>query len=660
MAITTQRLIWILKPESYVLVDKYDFILRIGVFIVVFFLSSYINRVYIAKIKENKYQAAFQKMVSDVLFEFLNIDQENFDEKANYLLEKIGRFFNVDRTYLFTVNHNDETLTYSNEWCNSGINKSVSNLREIPLDAFPWWIDQINKNNLVYIEDIDSMAEEASAERKKLFNEGIKSLVAVPVMGAGKVYGVIGMDSVLETKRWSGENIRLLNIMANILSSGLTPIKSDKATKYMAYYDGLTRLPNRFSFADKVNQAIYLSKRTGEKISIMFIDLDNFKAINDTIGHRGGDILLKQVAKSLASVIRQNDVVARFGGDEFMIMINNITDDNIVADMADKIMKVFLDKFIVYGQDFSITASAGIAMYPVDGESSDALFKNADIAMYKAKDKGKNQYIISTDQMKDEMQMNMELTNDISRALERNELIAYYQPQIDLLTNKITGVEALIRWMHPTRGMISPEIFIPLAEKNRAIKGISKWILRTSCLQNKKWQDMGLPPIDMAVNLSASQIIKSNVAEKIGETIKETGLDPKYIEVEITESIAINETDYVIDVLNKLKKIGVSIAIDDFGTEYSSLSRLKLLPIDRIKIDKQFIKGIESNEKDKAIIVVIINLAKSLDLNILVEGVETKAQLEFLKEKKCDAVQGYYYYKPMTAGNMEKILKAQA
>lgn len=659
-AIITQRLIWIIRPESYVLVDKYDFILRIGIFIVAFSLGSYINRIYIAKIKENNYQIAFQKMVSDVLFEFVNFNQENFDEKVNYLLEKIGSFFNVDRTYLFTINHNNETMTYTNEWCNTGINKEVGTIEEIPLDTFPWWIDQLNKKNLVNIEDVDSMPEEASAEREQLLRQGVKSLVSVPVMGAGKIHGFIGMDSVVLKKKWSEEKIELLNIMANILSSGLTPIKADKETKYMAYYDSLTKLPNRFLFADRVNQAIYLSKHKGENIAIMFIDLDGFKAINDTIGHKGGDVLLKQVSKSLAGVIRKNDIVARFGGDEFIIMINNITDYSIVTEMADKIMQVFSDRFVVYGQDFLVTASAGIAVYPKDGESSEALFKNADIAMYKSKSKGRNRYILCTEAMKDEMQTNIELSNDISRALERDELVLHYQPQIDLLTNKIIGVEALIRWMHPTRGMISPGVFIPLAEKNASIKSIGKWVLKTACLQNKKWQNMGLPHIDMAVNLSAAQIIKADTAEKIESTIKETGLDPKYIELEITESIAIKKINYVVDLLNKLKKIGVSIAIDDFGTEYSSLSRLKSLPIDRIKIDKQFIDGIESSEKDRAIITVIINLAKSLDLNVLLEGVETKAQLDFLKEEKCDAVQGYYYYKPMMAGEIEKILQAQA
>ena len=319
-------------------------------------------------------------------------------------------------------------------------------------------------------------------------------------------------------------------------------------------------------------------------------------------------------------------------------------------------MNIFKNPFYLRGQAYYITGSMGISQYPLDGEDVETLIKNADIAMYKAKNLGKNQYALCSKAMKEEVQMSMELSNDLYRALDRNELVVYYQPQIDLVTKKISGAEALLRWMHPTRGMISPGIFIPIAEKNSLINSIGEWVLREACIQNKKWQDKGLPEINIAINLSAIQILNPKLASNLANIIKETGLDPKYIELEITESIAIKETNHVIEVLNKLKKIGVSIAIDDFGTEYSSLSRLKMLPIDRIKIDMQFIQGLETNEKDKAITMVIINLAKSLGMNVLAEGVETENQLDFLNQKMCNNVQGYYYYKPMPADEMEKIL----
>lgn len=657
VAVITQILAWVIDPLAYLIVDRYEYVFRIMAFVIAYFLGSYINRVYLKKNEENEYQISFQKMISDISYEFVSLNQENYNKRVNHLLEEIGRFFNVDRTYLFSINHNNDTMTYSNEWCNVGIKAEVGTIEEIPLDVFPWWIKNLEDNNLVYIEDVAVMPADAKEEQDQLIRQEVQSLVSVPVIVEGRIEAFIGIDSVAKKKVWTSEQISMLYIMANILSSGIVQVRADKEIEFMAYYDNLTKLPNRFLFEDRVNQAINLAKRSSNFISVIFIDLDSFKSVNDTIGHKGGDELLIQVAERLKNCVRKTDTVARFGGDEFMLMINNIKDHTVIQDIADKVMENFSEPFRVFGQDFLVTASAGVAIYPVDGENSAALVKNADIAMYKAKEKGRNRYALCTQEIKDEVQMSMELSNDLYRALDGDEFELYYQPQVDLATKQIAGVEALIRWNHPTKGMINPGTFIPIAEKNSLINGIGDWVLETACRQNKQWQDQGLPKIEMAVNLSAVQMINPNIAEKIENIIKESGLDPKYVELEITESIAIKETDYVLEVLNKLKKIGVSIAIDDFGTEYSSLSRLKDLPIDRIKIDMQFIQGIESNEKDKAITMIIINLAKSLDLNVLAEGVETNEQLDYLNEQMCDYVQGYYYYRPMPASEMEEILK---
>lgn len=657
VAIFTQFLIWMLVPEVTVVVNKYDYILRIGTFIAAFLVGLYINRIYVAKIKENQYQIASQKLVSEVLFDFVNVNQENLDDQVNNMLEKIGVFLNVDRTYLFTVNQKERTMTYRNEWCKSGIKKEIGAIEDLPLDTYSWLINQLNNEKTVYIEDVNTIPESASAELKQLQKQGVKSFVAVPIIGKDGMCAFIGMNSVVAYREWYKENIEILNIMAGILYGGIIQIEADQEIEFMAYYDHLTSLPNRFLFADRVKQAIHLSERTGNYIAVLFIDLDNFKTVNDTIGHNGGDDLLKQVAKRLTDIVRKSDTVARFGGDEFMIMINDITDYHTVTKIADKIMDIFDDLITLDEQEFLITASAGIALYPEDGRDTDTLVKNADLAMYEAKAKGKNQYALCTKKIKEEVQQSMELSHDLYRALERDEFEVHYQPQIDLGSNRIVGVEALLRWKHPTRGMISPGIFIPIAEENNLINDLGEWVLKTAATQNKKWQDLGLPHMVMAVNLSAVQMLNPKIVENIESIIKETGLDPKYIELEITESIAIEETDYVIDILNELKEIGFSIAIDDFGTEYSSLSRLKILPIDRIKIDMQFIQGIETNKKDRAITNVVINLAKSLGMNVLAEGVETSPQLAYLNEKKCDYTQGYYHYKPMPADEIEKTFQ---
>ncbi|NMB42071.1 MAG: EAL domain-containing protein [Firmicutes bacterium] len=431
-----------------------------------------------------------------------------------------------------------------------------------------------------------------------------------------------------------------------------------KEIKYMAYYDYLTGLPNRFLFLDRLNQAIYLAERTEKFIGVIFLDLDNFKMINDTIGHGGGDIILKEVAQGLVQHLRKTDTVARFGGDEFLIMLNNISNSENISTITANVMELFDEPFHLNGQEFFITCSAGIAVYPFDGEDAETLLKNADIAMYKAKSQNINQFILCTTDLKDEMEKNLRLTNNLYRAKERNELLIYYQPQIRISTGQITGLEALLRWKHPEMGLILPGVFVPLAERNGLINSIGAWVLETAGRQNKIWQDMGLPPLRVAVNLSAIQFNNPRIVDTVDNVLRKTGLDPKYLELEITESIAIKETGSTVDILNKLKNLGVSISIDDFGTAYSSLSRLKMLPIDRIKIDMQFIQGIESSEKDRAITKIIINLAKSLKLGVLAEGVETAPQLEFLNRKMCDEVQGFYYYKPMPAEKIENLLRS--
>ena len=429
-----------------------------------------------------------------------------------------------------------------------------------------------------------------------------------------------------------------------------------KKINFMAYYDQLTKLPNRYLFADRVNQGLDLAMESGESICLIMMDLDNFKIVNDTMGHSTGDLLLIKIADALNKLVEDKGIVARVGGDEFMIMLTNIREHKQIISIANKLMDLFSQPFHINGRNFFITVSAGISTYPIDGWDSETLTKNADLAMHEAKAMGKNQYVLCTDQMKQAVENNMNLSNDMYQALERGEFQVYYQPQVDLMTGAINGLEALLRWNHPEKGKISPGIFIPIAESNGIINSIGEWVLRMACIQNKKWHKMGFKNLSMAVNLSAVQFLDPNIADNIQNILEETGLEPRYLELEITEGIAIEQETHAEEVLSKLKAIGVGIAIDDFGTQYSSLSRLKILPINRIKIDMQFIQGIEESEKDRAIVMVIINLAKHLGMNVIAEGAETAGQVEFLRIQLCDDVQGYYYYKPMPARETEKEL----
>ena len=432
--------------------------------------------------------------------------------------------------------------------------------------------------------------------------------------------------------------------------------KTQEQITYIAYHDTLTGLPNRNLLNELLVHSITLAERNNKCMAVLFLDIDGFKMINDIKGHEMGDQILQEVAERLLKNLRKSDVIARHGGDEFIVIIEELDNCSGVELIANKIINCFQEPFHLENQDYFLTTSVGVAVYPADGQTPDMLIKNADIAMYKAKENGKNQYLFCTPVMKDVANETMELSTNLYRAIEKNELELYYQPQLSCHNNQIMGVEALIRWRHPVMGLISPAKFIPIAEKTGLILPIGEWVLRTACQQNKKWQEQGLPKIRMGVNLSLRQFHNNDLLNLVESVLKETKLAPQYLELEITETIAMKEKSDIINTLNAFRQIGVSIAIDDFGIEYSSLSYLKHLPVDRLKVAMQFIRGIGIDHKDEALAKGIIVLAKSIGMNVIAEGVETKEQLEFLKNHNCDEIQGYYFFKPLIEAEMTKLL----
>ena len=432
--------------------------------------------------------------------------------------------------------------------------------------------------------------------------------------------------------------------------------RAQEEATYLAYHDALTGLPNRLLLMKQLNQEILNAGRQETLISVMYIDLDRFKVINDTLGHNHGDELLIQVASRLLEVVRKNDNVSRIGGDEFILYFNDYKVEEDLEIIASKVMNIFKKPFNLKGQEYYITGSMGISQYPLDGEDVDTLVKNADIAMYKAKDTGKNQYQKCSSDLKHETLETISLTNSLHRAIERNEMMLYYQPQINGSTGEIIGVEALLRWNHPEQGLLLPIEFIPLAEKTRLILPIGYWVLKTACEQCKSWQQKGFKPIRMAVNFSVHQLNYPGITQQIEEVLESNSLEAKYLEIEITESTAMDHNGNIKETLEKIKDLGVTISIDDFGKEHSSLYRLKELPIDRVKIDMSFVQGIGTNDKDDIITKAVILLAANLGLKTTAEGVETKGQKEFLNQRMCDELQGYYLHKPMPADEIEKLL----
>ncbi|UNC93142.1 EAL domain-containing protein [Candidatus Contubernalis alkaliaceticus] len=655
----TQIWVWVKVPTAAVQIGASDHIARIGILSITLWLAYYVNRVYVQRLGENEDQIKFQKMVSHISADFVTVTESNLDEKINGMLQLIGRHYQVDRTYLFLFSKDQKMVTYTHQWCNEGIEPSINSVKDISIEYISWWMDQILHNGVVHIPDLESLPPEAAQEKRLFKKQQIQSLLSIPVTNKGKILGLLCFDSVKETKTWREDHQEFLRILANLLADALVKVRAEKEINYMAYYDLLTGLPNHTLFKNRLEQAIHLTRRTEKFISVMFMDLDSFKNVNDTMGHEGGDELLKQVASRISGCVRKHDTVCRFGGDELLLLLTNFARAEDISRVCENIMVAFEMPFKVNDRELFITASAGIAVYPVDGEEGETLIKNADLAMNASKNKGKNQFTLCSPVMREDIMKKMQLTNSLYRALERNELMLYYQPQVNVVTKEIIGLEALVRWNHPELGMISPGIFIPLAEQTGLINSIGQWVLFKACHQNKLWQDMNLPPLRMSVNLSVEQFRNVNLANLVANTLSKTGLDSKYLELEITESTAVKEAGYIIGVLQELKELGVTIAIDDFGTEYSSLSRLKTLPVDRIKIDMQFVHGISEGNKDEAIAKIIIQLAKSLELKVTAEGVETEPQVEFFSKQMCDEIQGFYYYKPMSALELEKILLNQ-
>jgi diguanylate cyclase (GGDEF)-like protein/PAS domain S-box-containing protein len=425
---------------------------------------------------------------------------------------------------------------------------------------------------------------------------------------------------------------------------------------YQAEHDFLTDLPNRLLLSDRITQALSAASRRKSKVALMFFDIDHFKKINDTLGHEVGDQLLKQLSKSLQSCLRSSDTISRQGGDEFIILLPEIADDYAPAEIAEKLLAVTKSPFIVDSHELHVSASIGIAVYPDDGVTADILTRNADAAMYHAKNMGRNNYQFFTHEMSDRVAKQVALENSLQKALDHHEFVLYYQPKVSVKTGKIVSAEVLIRWQHPEWGMISPDRFIPVAEDTGLIRPIGHWVLREACGQNRLWQESGLRAIPIAVNLSVTELCQPTFLQDISGILLQSGMEPHYLELEVTESVAIQGQTESINSLHRLKDMGVKLSIDDFGTGYSSLSYIKRLPINTIKIDKSFIRDINTDPNDAAIITAIISMSHSLNLLVIAEGVETRAQLDFLRGRDCDEIQGFLFSQPVPAEEFAVML----
>lgn len=435
--------------------------------------------------------------------------------------------------------------------------------------------------------------------------------------------------------------------------------RSEEQLAYMAQYDHLTGLANRALFKDRLEQALARTKRSGTLMALMCLDLNRFKAVNDTLGHGAGDLLLKEVAKRLEGCVRASDTVARMGGDEFSIILDDLTEAQQIALVARKIIDNLARPFALDGHEAFVTTSVGIAVYPSSDGAS--LVADADSAMYSAKEQGQNTFRFHTPEMNARARELLDMEGKLRRALDQEEFLLYYQPQVDLTTGRSVGTEALLRWRHPELGLVSPGKFIPVLEYIGMMVRVGEWVLRTACRQGQAWQRDGLPPLRMAVNLSARQLGKQDLIGLVAEVLRDTGLDPHCLELEITESLLMEDIASNSRLLNELKTSvgGLQVAIDDFGTGYSSLYYLKTLPIDVLKIDQSFIRDVTTDPDDATITTAIINLAHNIGLKVIAEGIETEGQLAYLREKVCDEGQGCYFSRPLPAEEFTELLEKE-
>ena len=498
----------------------------------------------------------------------------------------------------------------------------------------------------VWAEDVAAVP--GLARRDAVLAAGLKSAFAFPILVAGEFYGA--MEFFARDRRAPDPSLlRILGVLGSQIAQFIARKQAESHLRFFANHDALTGLPNRAMFTERLAQAVAQAQRHHRRGAVLFMDLDRFKIINDTLGHEAGDVLLKELAARLREALRAGDTIGRQGGDEFVVLVEDAESAESIAEVAQKILDTVSRTLPVHGHEYSVTASIGISVFPDDGADVQTLLKNADIAMYRAKERGRNAFEFWSGEMNVHSMERLALEGELRRALERDEFLLHFQPKVDLASGHIVGVESLVRWQRRDGRLVMPAEFIPLAEETGVIDALGEWVLRRACGELRSWRVTGMSAPRMAVNLSARQFARESLCATVAGVLAETGLEGSALELEITESMVMRDPERAARVLGELKALGVRVAIDDFGTGYSSLSYLKRFPIDHVKIDRAFIEGLPGDEDDVVITRAVIAMAHSLGLRVTAEGVETREQLEFLREQGCDEAQGYFLAMPEPA-----------
>jgi diguanylate cyclase (GGDEF)-like protein/PAS domain S-box-containing protein len=578
------------------------------------------------------------------------------------MLARLGEAAAADRAYVYT--HHPQSITgepamsLRYEWTQADTAPSIDqphwqdqSYRDLGLERW-WQAFQAHQSICGLTRHLPP------AEQTLLRKDGILSILMVPIFIDAELWGYIGFDACRQERDWTTSDESILVAVAASLGGALKRQQTEAQMCYQVYHDALTGLPNRTFFDHHLPQAIAQTHSTDRMLAVIFLDLDNFKTINDTLSHAVGDLLLRQVPQRISAALRTEDILARWGGDEFTLVLPNLASPNDAAKVAQRIADQLTPPFLLQNHELHVTASIGIALFPQDGHDMTTLLQNADAAMYRAKRQGRNNYQFYTQSLSTEAAQRLKLESYLHHALGRGEFVLHYQPQVNVTTGAIEQMEALLRWQHPSLGLVAPGQFIPLAEDNGLIVPIGEWVLHTACTQVVAWHRAGLPPVKLAVNLSARQLQHPQLVSVVAEVLAKTGLPASHLELEITETAAMADLDISIERLQALRQLGVSISMDDFGTGYSCLSYLKQFPLDGLKIDRAFVKDLPQNPVDQAMVNAIIAMARGLSLRVVAEGVETEAQLQCLYHLGCTEMQGYLFGHPQLAETATKVAPA--
>lgn len=588
----------------------------------------------------------------------------HYESAVNKGLAALGQAAGVDRVYIYENHPHPETgqisMSMRYEWTRSGVPASI---------AQPHWQNQSYANfgmmrwyqSLSKRQIVKEMTRLLPPEEQTILQQDqIQSILMVPILVDGYFWGYIGFDDCRQERYWTKTEESILQAMACSFGGTLKRQIAEATIRYQAFYDPLTSLPNRLLLSDRLQLAILNAKRANHCVAVLFLDLDRFKTINDTLGHATGDRILQMVSERLQGCLCQGDTVARWGGDEFTLLLPQVKAPEELALIARRILDSLKPAFQVGTHQLHLSGTMGIAVYPQDGTDADMLLCQADVALYRAKDQGRNHYQFYIPDMTSTAAERLTIETQLYTALERQELMLYYQPRVNLKTWQVTGLEALLRWQNPNQGFVMPGTFIPIAEDNGLILSMGEWAIRTACLQNKTWQDLGLPPLRVSVNLSARQFQDPNLVAMIEEVLEETQLDPQWLELEITETTVMQNIEFTRLMLEDLSQMGVHLSIDDFGTGHSSLSYLKRFPLHSLKIDRSFVKDLKPNSPDAAIAAAVVALGQGLNLKVVAEGVETQEQLDVLQSLQCAEMQGYFFSRPLPLAEITNLLEDNA